>query len=694
MNNYFTNIKPEQLSQDEASKIVQKLQKQIELCNKAYHQQDQPIINDVEYDWLVELNKLICLKFPKLITNQDFSNNVGYSALENFEKVTHSIPMLSLDNVFSRVECSDFIKRMQNFLNNDHLIPLCAELKIDGLSFSARYEYGKLIYVTTRGDGFVGENVTENMKTIKDFPQILKNVPDIFEVRGEVYMEKAAFRELNQVQVKQFANPRNAAAGSLRQLNSSVTAKRPLKYFVYTLGFVSDEFASCQNELLKKFNDIGFKIAPHQEVVNNLDEIETYYQTITSLRDNLAFEIDGIVLKVNDLKLQARLGFVGRSPRFAVAYKFPAVLANTKILDITIQVGRTGSLTPVAEVESINVGGVIVSRATLHNYHEILRKDIRIGDTVSLQRAGDVIPKITNVELTLRPSNSKAFKYPTNCPSCSSKINYDGIDIIIRCENSLKCPAQIVEKLAHFASKKAMNIDGLGKKQIEFLLQENIITNPADLFKLEDNPYIEQLKTIRGWGEKSVNKLLESLSKSKKPTLSKFIYALGIRQVGEVAAQIFAKEFKNANNFLTSMLEVANKNPDIIAQLNNLDGFGEKIVEDISCFFAKEENVQVIKQLISLLEIEEYNDQSLNGSTIYNKLIVFTGNLETMSRSEAKSIAERLGAKVASQISSKTDILVAGSSSGSKLTKAQELNIKIIDENTWLGLIKPYSTLI
>ncbi|MCF8462886.1 MAG: NAD-dependent DNA ligase LigA [Rickettsiaceae bacterium] len=688
MSNNFTGIDLEKLSQKQASELLKQLQDKIALCNRAYYQEDKPILPDAEYDWLVELNKLIIVKFPQLANSEDPTSTIGYKILESFDKVTHSVSMLSLDNAFSRLECSDFIKRIQNFLNDYKFIPLCAELKIDGLSFSARYEYGKLVYVATRGDGFVGENVTENMKTIKDFPQFIENVPNVFEVRGEVYMEKDAFIKLNQEQDKQFANPRNAAAGSLRQLNSAVSAKRPLKYFVYALGSVSAEFANSQIELLEKFKNIGFKTAPHKEILNNIDEVEQYYQKIGHLREDLAFEIDGTVLKVNDLKLQARLGFVGRSPRFAVAYKFPAVLAKTKILNIIIQVGRTGSLTPVAEVEPTNVGGVVVSRATLHNYHEIIRKDVRIGDTVSLQRAGDVIPKITAVELSLRPKDSKAFIYPTHCPSCNSNINYAGSDLIIRCENSLKCPAQILEKLAHFASKGAMNIDGLGKKQIEFLLSEKIIGTPADLFTLKYNAEIEKLKTTRGWGEKSVSNLLESLEKAKKVTLSKFIYSLGIRQVGEVAAQILAKEFKTAHNFLNTMLRLAEHNVEIVEQLDNLDGFGEQIIKDISYFFAKEENVAIVNQLISLLDIEEYSNLALSESAIYNKVIVFTGNLESMSRAEAKSIAERLGAKVASQISSKTDILVAGPGSGSKMTKANELNVKIIDEEVWLSLIK------
>jgi len=684
----FANINIDDLDIKTAEDVIINLNQELKKHQYSYFVENKPLITDAEYDWLLQLAFKILQKYPKLKNFEDSTLSVGFRVADEFKKIHHNIPMLSLDNAFDDKEFQDFIRKISNFLNTTQFTELLAELKIDGLSFSAKYKNGELLYAATRGDGSLGEDITENIKTIKNFPIKLYNVPDIFEVRGEVYIDKNDFIIMNQNQDRQFANPRNAAAGSLRQLNPSITASRPLKYFVYSLGEVSQNFALTQENLLQKLKNLGFCVAPYSQLIGNFKDIQEHYQKVLSLRAELDFEIDGVVFKVNDLSLQTRLGFVGRSPRFAIAYKFPAEIAKSRIKDIIIQVGRTGTLTPVAVLEPINVGGVIVSRATLHNIQEIRRKDIRINDVVSLQRAGDVIPQIVSVYKDQRPDNVEVFYYPTNCPSCGSLLSIEKYDIIIRCENSLECPAQILERLCHFASRQALNIKDLGKKQIEFLLNKGFIKNPVDLIKLPDNPLLQNLIQEDGWGEKSVTNLVENLKKANNITLAKFIYSLGIRSIGESNSQVLAKEFKTAQDFLNAMILLANDSEIIYTKLDNLDGFGDLIIQAIKYFFLKEENIRIFNKLVVNLNIEDYKYLGQENEKLNNKVLVFTGTLEKMSRIEAKSIAERLGAKVTNQITLKTDLVIAGPGGGAKITKAQELNLKIVNENEWLKLIE------
>jgi DNA ligase (NAD+) len=597
-----------------------------------------------------------------------------------------------LNNAFTKDDVIDFTDRIKNFLKLNNFSEIFCEPKIDGLSFSVRFEKGILYKAATRGDGSIGEDITNNIKTIKNFPQIIENAPEILEVRGEVYINKDDFENLNKRQLEnekpRFANPRNAAAGSLRQLDAKITAARPLKYFIYGIGTVSHKIANSQDELLNVLKGFRFAVNEVGRLATNEQDILDFYEYLKTSRDKLPYEIDGVVYKLNNFALQDRMGFVARSPRFAIAHKFPAIIGITKLLDITVQVGRTGVLTPVAELEPVSIGGVSVARATLHNFHEVARKDVRIGDYVYLQRAGDVIPQITSVDLDRRLLSSQKITPPTICPSCGSQLHYEEVDIIIYCDNGLNCQAQNYERLRHFASKGALDIEGLGKKQVLFLLKQNLISNPIDIFLLQkkNQSSLTRLENMPGWGAKSVEKLFINIEKSKKISLSRFIYSLGIKHIGESNAKLLAKEFITAKNFLKSMIDLANGNQDIYQHLNNIDGIGDKTLVDILNFFNIEQNIDVIKNLIEILEIEEYKDSTIQTS-LTGKIIVFTGSMDNLSRAEAKAGAERFGAVVASSVSSSIDMVVAGQDAGSKLKKARALNIKIIDEQEWLTLI-------
>lgn len=684
----FANINIDNLDIKNARILINDLNEELKKHQHAYFKEDKPLISDAEYDWLWQFTLKILDKFPELKSLDSPTTSIGFKVADEFKKINHTVPMLSLDNAFDDQDFHVFLRKMSNFLNSNNFIELFAELKIDGLSFSAKYQNGVLLHAATRGDGSIGEEITENIKTIKNFPLKLKNAPEIFEVRGEVYIDKNDFVVMNQSVDKQFANPRNAAAGSLRQLNPAISALRPLKYFIYGLGEVSAPVVDTQENLLRYFKELGFCVAPNSRLISDIPNVKEYYQEILSVRSQIGFEIDGLVFKVNDLNLQSRLGFVGRSPRFAIAYKFPAELATSTVKDIIIQVGRTGSLTPVAIIEPVNVGGVMVSRATLHNIQEIRRKDVRINDVVSLQRAGDVIPQILSVYKEKRSEESQIFSYPNNCPSCGSLLSLEKYDVIIRCENSLECPAQIIERLSHFVSRGALNIKDLGKKQLEFLLNKGLIRNPVDLMDLPNNPLLKDLINADGWGAKSVANLVENLNEARNVTLSKFIYSLGIRAIGEANSQILAKEFKNAKDFLNAMIMLANNSENIYTKLDNLDGFGYQIIQAIKYFFLKEENIRIFNDLIVSLNVEDYQNLKRENDKLNNKVIVFTGTLEKMSRIEAKAIAERLGAKVTNQITSKTDLVIVGIGGGSKITKAQELNISTANETEWLQLIE------
>lgn len=683
----------EKINEEEAKKLLIELADKIAQYNHAYYIEDKPLVSDAEYDQLFNINLKLEQKFPHLILENSPTKKVGAKVENKFAKITHNTPMLSLSNVFDEEDVKDFVDRIKNFLRLNDFSPIFCEPKIDGLSFAATYKNGILVTAATRGDGYIGEDITANIKTIKNFPHKINNAPELLEVRGEIYIEKKDFISLNQEQEQQgkdkFANPRNAAAGSLRQLDSSVTAKRPLKYFVYAIGSAKEELANSQNQLLVKLKEFGFNVNEIGKLANSEEEIFDFYEYLKTNRENSPYEIDGVVYKLNDFALQDRMGFIARSPRFATAHKFPAIIGQTKLLSITVQVGRTGTLTPVAELEPIEIGGVIVSRATLHNYQEIARKDVRVGDYVFLQRAGDVIPQITGVDLAKRSADATTFDPPLFCPSCNSKLHYVPEDIIIRCDNGLNCPAQNYERIRHFVSKNAMDIEGLGRKQVEFLIDKGLISNPYDIFFLKEKneSSLTKLENMDGWGKKSVENLFNNIEKSKNVSLPRFIYALGIRHIGEQNAKLLAREFGSYDNFITQMELLKENDSEIYQKLNNLDGIGDKMLVDIIDFFDVKENIELIKNLSEVLNIEDYKE-TREQSSLTGKIVVFTGSLPTLSRAEAKATAEKLRAKVAASVSSNTDLVIAGEDVGSKLKKAKELGIKIIDEAEWLTLVK------
>ncbi|MBU6139966.1 MAG: NAD-dependent DNA ligase LigA [Proteobacteria bacterium] len=688
------------------SSKINRLKAEITKYDEAYHTLDAPLISDAKYDELRRELEKYREEFPEFFVAED--EKVGGKVLEIFSKIKHSKPMLSLANGFSREDIEDFVGRVNRFLGLDRQDLFSANLdffcepKIDGLSFSARFENGILLHAATRGDGLEGEDVTENVKTIVGFPQQLRgeNLPKIFEVRGEIYMSKEDFDALNFRQEEQggkiFANPRNAAAGSLRQLDSRITASRKLSYFVYSLGEVSPDFiCNSQAELHQKLQALGFKTELNSKLCHSVDEIIELYQKIADCRYELSYDIDGMVYKVNEFVLQERLGFVARSPRFAIAHKFPAEKAKTEIENILIQIGRTGALTPVAVLKPVNIGGVVVSRATLHNQDEIARKDIRVGDVVVIQRAGDVIPQVLEVDLSKRKTGAENFIFPKNCPICDSKIVKNEDDVVLRCSGGLSCEAQLKETLKHFVSKDAFDIVGLGKKQIENFFVEGKIRSFADIFTLEErekfseNPLREKL----GWGEKSIENLFLAINQKRQIPLEKFIYAIGIRHVGETTAKLLAQHFKSARNFLDVMLSLSKHDSVSLRQaqsdyveLVSIDGLGEKMVEALLDYFCDERNLKMVLDLEKHLQIQDSVQKNLD-SKFAGKSVIFTGALEKMTRAEAKKKAEDLGMKVVGSVSSKTDFVVAGSDAGSKLKKAEELNLKILSEEDWLELL-------
>lgn len=660
---------------------IKELRKEIEKHNKLYYEDDSPKISDAKYDALKhELEDLE----KKSLTQQDLfspTQTVGYAPSGKFKKVTHQRPMLSLDNAFEVDDVIDFTDRIHKFLKLDEkqVIEFICEPKIDGLSFSAVFKNGQLHHAATRGDGQVGEDITENIKTVIDFPTSV-SLKDDFEVRGEVYMNKLEFIELNkqrEIHGEQvFANPRNAAAGSLRQLDSSITKERGLRYFIWG-GYIPD--AKHQKDFHDKFKALGFSTNQLVKTAESVEDLMSYYNMISEIRADLQYDIDGVVYKVNSLTLQERLSDVGRAPRWAIAHKFPAQKAITKIKDIIVQVGRTGALTPVAILEPIGVGGVLVSRATLHNEDEIRRKDFRVGDTVTIQRAGDVIPQVLEVDLTKRPSGTKEYHLPLNCPVCNSPTERDEDKAIRRCTGGMKCEAQIIEKLKHFVSKGAFNIDGLGEKQIEEFHEKHLIMTPADIFRLQEkNPNIQNWE---GWGEKSVSNLFNSIEISKTITFDRFIYSLGIRYIGEVNSKLLAKHFVNLDNLLDLRNDLLSKEA-----LLNIEGIGDVVADSILHFLAEPFNLQIISELLKYVSIREYKLEIVS-SPITGKNVIFTGTLTAFTREEAKDKAEKLGAKVVSSVTSKTDYVIAGSDAGSKLKKANELGIKVLSESEWLDLI-------
>jgi len=695
----------EMLPLEAANKMAQ-LAKEIQMHDKLYHQEDNPKISDSDYDNLRKEYNELYKYFPNLAPkNYNPEEKVGSTTSSGFTKITHSVPMLSLSNAFSDEDIEDFVKKIkkQLMLKDSDSIELMAETKIDGLSASIRYEKGKLIHAVTRGDGKVGENITKNVLTIKDIPHKLKsnNIPDIVEIRGEIYMDRNDFIALNKKRKEEnkilaekdkkpiplFANPRNAAAGSVRQLDSKITESRPLSFFAYALGEISKTNISSQKELRENLLSWGFKINEPSKLCYGTKNLLDYYNEISENRFDLPFDIDGIVYKVNDFSMQERLGFIARAPRWAIAHKFPAEKVKTKLNDIIIQVGRTGALTPVAILNPVNVGGVIVSRATLHNEDEIKRKDIRVGDIVTILRAGDVIPKIIEVDIKQRNQNSKTFKFPTNCPICNSKtIREEGM-AVRRCTAGLFCPAQALERLNHFISRNALNIEGLGGGRMKELYSKEFVKTPSDIFTLSSHK--EELEKIDRWGEKLINNIFEAIDKKRTVSFNKFIYALGINKVGEVNARILAKKYKDLSTLLSSIKNANDKESEAWKSLIETDQIGKIIAKDIIAFFMSEHNLNIINVLDKELTITPYKETKIN-STITNKTIVFTGKLTKMSRNEAKTKVQSLGANTSNTISKKTDILVIGENAGSKAKKAQNLGIKILTEDELIKIIKEH----
>lgn len=703
----------------EAKNELEWLAKEIARHDVLYNTDDQPEISDAEYDALRRRNAEIEALFPELIRSDSPSYKIGAPVSEKFEKAVHTQPMLSLDNAFTPEDVRDFVERIRRFLRlpETQVLEITAEPKIDGLSLSLCYEKGRLVRAVTRGDGYVGENVTVNARTISDIPQILQGkFPDILEVRGEVYMGREDFQALNISQQKQnkltFANPRNAAAGSLRQLDSRITASRKLQFFAYACGEVSEIFAESQMEMMEKFKEYGFVINPFTKVFQTVEEMISYYHDIEEWRHSLNYDIDGIVYKVNDLMFQMRLGFVSRSPRWAIAHKFPAEKAMALLEGIDIQVGRTGALTPVARLSPITIGGVVVTNASLHNEDYIkgighkgepIRegRDIRVGDTVIVQRAGDVIPQIVDIIAEKRPQNSSAFVFPHLCPACGSHAVREVGEAVRRCTGGLICPAQAIERIRHFVARNAFDIEGLGKKQVEFFFHvqdETLrIHTPADIFTLQrrqENSLV-RLENMEGFGAVSVRKLYDAINARREIPLSRFLFALGIRHVGEVNARRLARAYQNYTAFEDAVIaaimpcETENKegNENWI-ELTNIEGIGPQVGCAIVDFYQEAHNRDVLSALLEEVTPLDEKPVITAASPVAEKVIVFTGTLTHMSRDEAKALAERLGAKTSSSLSKKTDFLVAGAGAGSKLTKAQELGVKVIDEEAWLQLIE------
>ncbi|MFN4011069.1 MAG: NAD-dependent DNA ligase LigA [Pannonibacter sp.] len=704
----------DQLTREEAAAELERLAAEIAGHDRRYHGEDAPTISDADYDALRRRNADIEARFPDLVRPDSPSLRVGAGVADGFGKVTHQAPMLSLDNAFTDEDVRDFVGRVRRFLKFDPLmgdLVVVAEPKIDGLSLSLRYENGVLVSAATRGDGTVGENVTANARTIADIPHRLPaGVPAVVEVRGEVYMSHADFAALNARMAanggKTFANPRNAAAGSLRQLNPEITASRPLRFFAYAWGEMSEVPAATQYDMVRQFGDWGFAVNPRMQRSARVEELLAVYHGIEEDRSGLGYDIDGVVYKVDRLDLQQRLGFVSRSPRWAIAHKFPAEKAYTVLKDIEIQVGRTGALTPVAKLEPVTVGGVVVSNATLHNEDYIKAigmdgepirgaKDLRIGDTVMIQRAGDVIPQIVDIDLARRPADAQPYVFPTVCPACGShavreeNAKTGRLDSVRRCTGGLICPAQASEKLKHFVQRNAFDIEGLGDKQIDAFFAEGLVRTPADIFTLEarDKAALTKLRNRDGWGAVSAKNLFEAINARRRIDLHRFIFALGIRHVGEGNAKLLARAYGSWGAFEAAMTAALDHSSDAWSDLNAVDGIGETLAEAVVQFFAEDHNRDALAALLAEVTPLDAEKIDASGSPVAGKTVVFTGSLERMTRDEAKAMAERLGAKVAGSVSKKTTLLVAGPGAGSKLKSAQDLGIEVITEDEWFDLV-------
>jgi DNA ligase (NAD+) len=701
------------LTPAQAKKEHARLAAEISQHDKRYFQEDAPTVSDADYDALRKRYNAIEERFPDLRTFESLTMKVGAAPSGRFAKVRHAVPMLSLGNAFADEDVTDFVERVQRFLKLDAVPELVAEPKIDGLSLSLRYEGGELVRAATRGDGVEGEDVTANVRTIPDVPHKLKGkgVPAICEVRGEVYMTKVDFLALNARQKEAgeelYVNPRNTAAGSLRQKDAAITASRPLHFFAYAWGEISDMPKATQYDMVHWLNKAGFIINPLMMLCDSVADVLKFYRKVESQRASLDYDIDGVVYKVNRLDWQDRLGFAGRNPRWAIAHKFAAEQATTTLRAIEIQVGRTGALTPVAKLEPVTVGGVVVQNATLHNEDYIkgigskseeIRNgvDIREGDTVIIQRAGDVIPQIVDVVLDKRPKSAKAYAFPTKCPACGSPAvrskggEDEEEDSVRRCTNSLSCPAQAVERLKHFVSRAAFDIEGFGDKQVEEFYHDGLVMNPADIFTLQKRDARSSKKLVEreGYGETSVRNLFAAIDARRTIALHRLIYALGIRRIGEGNAKLLARHYGTIDAFVEAMRAAAkDREGEAWQDLNAIEGIGEVVADAVVEFFGESRNIKALDALLAEIEVEA-TEQARSDSPISGKTVVFTGALEKMTRDEAKAMAERLGAKTSGSVSKKTDYVVAGPGAGSKLEDARKLNITVLSEDDWLKLVK------
>ena len=684
------------MKQEDARVRHKALVREIRRHDELYHAKDAPEISDAEYDKLRQELEALEAEHPELVTPDSPTQTVGAAAAAGFRKVRHSRPMLSLGNAFSDEDVTDFLDRVRRFLNmaEDVRIDVVAEPKIDGLSCALRYEKRKLVLAATRGDGTEGEDITRNVLTIKDVPQELPaGAPDVVEIRGEIYMRRAEFARLNEKQAadgkQTFANPRNAAAGSVRQLDSSITAARPLRFFGYALGEMTEDIADTQKGIKDKLESWGFPQARPAKLCKDVDDILAYYKDVMEQRAELPYDIDGVVYKVNDLALQERLGFVSRAPRWAIAHKFPAEQAVTVLNGIDIQVGRTGTLTPVARLEPVTVGGVVVSNATLHNEDEIERKGVRIGDHVVIQRAGDVIPQVVRVLEDKRTGKEKKFRFPDRCPVCDSLAIREEGEVARRCTGGLICGAQAVERLKHFVSRDAFDIEGLGEKIIIELWEAELIRRPGDIFRLAkaNEKLVPPLQEWDGWGAKSVEKLFASIESRRTIALPRFIFALGIRQIGQATARKLAGAYGSYKTLRKAMVAAQDRESEAYADLLSIEDVGPSVADDLIGFFAEKHNLDLLDDLAQELTIEDFAVPAVTDSPVAGKTVVFTGTLTTMGRSEAKAKAESLGAKVAGSVSAKTDYVVAGEDAGSKLKKARELGVAVLSEQEWAALI-------
>ena len=684
------------LMKPDAAVELERLADEIARHDEAYHQNDAPIIPDADYDALRQRNEAIEARFKDLVRDDSPSRRVGATAAGGFGKVAHTVPMLSLGNAFDEEDIREFHDRIRRFLKLElgDGIEIVGEPKIDGLSVSLRYEAGEFVLGATRGDGATGENVTENLRTLAD-SQLPKQLagdgfPDVLEVRGEIYMSKTDFADLNARQEeagdKVFANPRNAAAGSLRQLDAAITRKRPLSLFVYAAGEMSGPVAETQWGFLEALTTWGFQINPLTRLCGSDEDLLALHAEVGDRRASLDYDIDGMVYKVNRLDWQDRLGFVSRAPRWAIAHKFPAERAQTVVNGIDIQVGRTGTLTPVARLEPVTVGGVVVSNATLHNEDEIRRKDVRIGDTVVVQRAGDVIPQVVEVVAEKRRGSPAEYEFPTTCPECGSAAVREEGEAARRCSGGLVCPAQAVERLKHFVSRDAFDIEGLGAKHIEAFWRDGLITSPADIFRLPEKR--DEIAAREGWKEKSVDNLVQAVQTRRTIGLGRFIYALGIPQVGQATARLLAKQYLSLDGWTDAIVKAEDLGSEAYAELVNIDGIGASVAGDLLAFFAEAHNRDVLDQLRSLLNIEDFVTADTGSSPVVGKTVVFTGTLEVMGRSEAKARAEALGAKVAGSVSKNTDFVIAGPGAGSKRKKAEDLGVTVLSEAEWLEMVE------